>query len=32
MDQQCESLDVYIHQWMGELEQVDDMMVIGIKI
>ncbi|PCI93759.1 MAG: hypothetical protein COB15_15780 [Flavobacteriales bacterium] len=32
MQQQKEQLDITIKNWMGDLEQVDDICVIGIKI
>jgi len=32
MDQQCSILDNSIEEWRGDLEQVDDILVIGIRI
>lgn len=32
MEQQCKNLQQHIHDWMGDHEQVDDIMVIGIRI
>ena len=32
MDDQLVEIKDTIHHWMGELEQIDDILVIGIKI
>jgi serine phosphatase RsbU (regulator of sigma subunit) len=32
MGEQCEKLDSFLHSWMGHEEQVDDIIVIGVRV